>query len=552
MVAKPSFAQTNDLASPNLAPGVPQNLHTLTQSVFIEILSTIGCQLTGIDITSSNGKCLGVNTKTGQIGYAKNGGGGLLGIAGNAITMLYITPPASTSDYVHYLTDHFGIAGHAYAQTTGYGYNSLKPLLPLWIAFRNITYLFVIIILVAIGIAIMLRIKIDPRTVMTIENQLPKVIIGLILITFSFAIAGFLIDLMYLFMYLGVNIIAQADKGLAIDLAKITGKTAFGVANELFPAAGPQVGPVQFGGLIGIILSVTGAFKDIIGSLLSGTFVGPIVAALLLAVSSFLTGPVGIAGAIVCSAGSFLGGLLGDKGIPVLSGIGAGIGGVCGQVGVGLIDIAAAVIVFLIASIALLITLVRVWFALLKAYIFTLFNIVLAPFYFFFGMLPGSPLGFDTWFKDMIANLSAFPVTLLFLLIGSYFMRNFKAAPGLFVPPFVGGLGTDYGANINGTPLGFGAQAGTSGIGTLIGFGVILLTPQVINMTRALVKAPENKFTSAIGQALGAGAGAAQRIGSGTFNTLFGEYTTIKPGQGIVKDESLISRALKSAGIKRG
>jgi len=71
-------------------------------------------------------------------------------------------------------------------------------------------------------------------------------------------------------------------------------------------------------------------------------------------------------------------------------------------------------------------------------------------------------------------------------------------------------------------------------------------------MTRALVKAPENKFTSAIGQALGAGAGAAQRIGSGTFNTLFGEYTTIKPGQGIVKDESLISRALKSAGIKRG
>ena len=55
----------------------------------------------------------------------------------------------------------------------------------------------------------MLRIKIDPRTVMTIQNQIPRVIICIILITFSYAFAGAMIDVMWAVTYMGVNKITQ-------------------------------------------------------------------------------------------------------------------------------------------------------------------------------------------------------------------------------------------------------------------------------------------------------------------------------------------------------
>ena len=85
---------------------------------------------------------------------------------------------------------------------TGTGFDGLKPLLPLWTVFRNIVYILFVLVFVIIGVAIMLRLKIDPRTVMTIQNQIPKLIIGILLVTFSFSIAGFLIDIMYTSIYL--------------------------------------------------------------------------------------------------------------------------------------------------------------------------------------------------------------------------------------------------------------------------------------------------------------------------------------------------------------
>ena len=49
---------------------------------------------------------------------------------------------------------------------------------------------------------------------MTIQNQIPKIIISLILVTFSFAIAGFLIDLMWVSIYVVINLMSQADPNI--------------------------------------------------------------------------------------------------------------------------------------------------------------------------------------------------------------------------------------------------------------------------------------------------------------------------------------------------
>jgi len=46
----------------------------------------------------------------------------------------------------------------------------------------------------------MFKVKISPQAVISIQSALPKIIITLILVTFSYAIAGFLIDIMYVVM----------------------------------------------------------------------------------------------------------------------------------------------------------------------------------------------------------------------------------------------------------------------------------------------------------------------------------------------------------------
>lgn len=127
-------------------------------------------------------------------------GQGAVQSLGNLIAGMYANPPASSVEYFADLGQNLGIAKPAYAQ--GFGFERLGPILPIWRAFRNIAYLFFVVIFVIIGFAIMFRVKINPQTVISIQNALPRIVIALILVTFSYAIAGLLIDLMYVAIFL--------------------------------------------------------------------------------------------------------------------------------------------------------------------------------------------------------------------------------------------------------------------------------------------------------------------------------------------------------------
>ncbi len=157
---------------------VPQTMHTYTQGLLIEIISALNCQITGIDPLQNDRRCLGVDAQSGKIGFVENGGGAI-GLMSSMIVMLY-TPPVQTSDFTKYLAQNFGVVKPAYAQAkcAGIGYCGLMPLITLWAAFRNIVYLVFVIVFIIVGFGIMLRVKIDPRTVMSIEYQIPKIIIG--------------------------------------------------------------------------------------------------------------------------------------------------------------------------------------------------------------------------------------------------------------------------------------------------------------------------------------------------------------------------------------
>jgi hypothetical protein len=124
------------------------------------------------------------------------------------IAGMYQNPPASGIYYARTLFEDIGFAEPAYAQ--GIGYSSLRALQPIWIMFRNIAYMIIVVILVAIGFMVMFRMKINPQTVISIQNSLPNIVVTLIVITFSYAIAGFMIDLMYFSISMIVSIFGQA------------------------------------------------------------------------------------------------------------------------------------------------------------------------------------------------------------------------------------------------------------------------------------------------------------------------------------------------------
>ena len=347
-----SFAQTqtntqatNQYLAPNTNPDVPNNLHTWTQNVMLEVMSAMACQLTGIDITTTDHKCLGQDTKTGKIGYVNNGGG-VLGFTSNMIVALY-TPPARTGDFVNYLASNFGIAKPALAATDpGLGFNAISPLTNLWVVFRNLVYVLFVIVFLVIGIAIMFRVKIDPRTVMTVQNQIPKVIIGIILVTFSFAIAGFLIDLMYTVSYLLVGLIAHADP-IPVQssfIGNLVGSTnPFNALGTIAPG-GPTT---TFTGGIG---DIAGGAAQAIGGHLGDFFANDLGRSV-----SAIVG--GIIGMISVGSTSFLGFSVGF--------IGALVGAIAGPAIAGSI---LSLIGFLVIAISIIATLFRLWFQLIMAY----------------------------------------------------------------------------------------------------------------------------------------------------------------------------------------
>lgn len=122
----------------------------------------------------------------------------------------------------------------AYAQGLGYAKLGQGTIRSLWTATRNISYLIIVVLLIASGFMVMFRTKINPQTVVTIQMIIPKLAISLVLITFSYAIVGFVIDMIYVAIVavLGLLNISgvqffQPGTGLATAITQFTGDFHF-------------------------------------------------------------------------------------------------------------------------------------------------------------------------------------------------------------------------------------------------------------------------------------------------------------------------------------
>ncbi len=432
IIPKTSFAATNLEEQKKARDGLTQEglvRHQWSSTIFEGLFTLTGIEADQGDPTAQ--------AEPGALQYASE-------LAGS----IYANPAASGIYYAQDILQNLG-AKTAYAQ--GVGFEGLKPILKAWKAFRNVTYVLFTIVFVGVGLAIMLRIKISPQAVITIENAIPKIIGTLILVTFSYAIAGFLIDLMYVIMALGISIL-----------------TSQGINPTFSAIEWPNWLPwVPWEATVGPRKVINWGFFALI--------------------PMFFSNKAGI---------KIIGGAIGGT-IGIISGaISGGITAIPGGLGGAVVGV---VLVQLIWSVIALILLFKLLFGLIKAYINIIISIIFSPFHIMLGAIPGLQVGgFGNWAKGLFTELMIFPAVAIIAIIGNYILQMPKLGK-MWVAPLIGppqlDLAGEWFPDLSG-------NLASLFIKTIIGMGFLLILARIPDIIRQAMK-KESPYGAAIGEALG-------------------------------------------------
>lgn len=138
----------------------------------------------------------------------------------NLLSVIFADRPLSGVTYFKDMARKFHIIPEAKAAGPGFGYGALDPIRSLWTAARDVSYGFFVFAIIIMAFMIMFRVKISPQVVVSVQSALPKIAIALLLVTFSYAIAGFLIDLMY--VVIGIIALIFSQTGFFSSAATAT------------------------------------------------------------------------------------------------------------------------------------------------------------------------------------------------------------------------------------------------------------------------------------------------------------------------------------------
>jgi len=406
----------------------------------------------------------------------KNFNKSILGRTSNLITLTYSNPPASGVYWAYSSLENAGFIPKTYA-AEGLGFNALKPFMNIWKVFRDICYMLLVIVLIAIGFMVMFRTKINPQTIISVENALPRIVISLILITFSFPIAGLLIDLMYVFIVIAIAILG--NKGNFFNITefqnKYLGANFFTIGTGLFPL---------------------GFFTTI------GRLANSIVALLPIIINQFLRLALGITGSI----------LLMQLSHPIFSTLSSinetvsgniatePVGGIfeifiegiisvlLGIVGFGLGYTSLTIVVGILVFFTFIFTLFRIFFLLFSSYIKIFLMAIFSPFFALFEAIPGKN-SFSYWLKSLSAEIFVFPIVIICFAL-SYLIINILPLNGnIWQPPFL-------------------TQLDPEAFTTLLAIGILFLIPDIVKLVKQMFGIKDTPINLGVGTYFG-GAGAA-------------------------------------------
>ncbi len=417
------------------------------------IAAILGQNIVNCVVGASSGD-LGTVIKCGAALLPTNAGIGLPAASGGAVTGLaYLTGslvnfrPASGVGYVKEKASALHIISPTYAQQTGVGFSTLSPVQTLWSAVRNISYALMVVVIIVMAFMIMFRTKISPQTVITVQSALPKIVVGLILITFSYAIAGFLVDLMY--------VVVGAFAAM-INIAGTTGSGA--ISSSSVPDLFVQL--TSLNGLVSISIGIA-------------------IFALILAAGGAVLGAAVIPATFV---------------LPVL-GTGATLGGS---------------IVLIIFAAFLLFILFRLFILMVRTAAETVLLIVVGPLMILTETL-GAGGGFLGWIRRVLGNLAVYPTVAIMIFLAHYFFWGWFLGGILGgIGEVLGLCGSGVSLNTYCIkPVGFGSinlpgmPISTTVLGFFISFIILFLIPRTAHVIEAMI----NRKPVDVGGAVAQGAG---------------------------------------------
>lgn len=358
----------------------------------------------------------------------------------------------------------FSLIPEAQAQT-GFGFGALDVIQDMWSTSRNIAFGLFVLASVVLAFMIMFRVKISPQVVISVQSSIPKMIFALILVTFSYAIAGFLIDLMYV-VYGVLGLLLRDFMPFFKPSAEamfnfLVGGRLFGIPADIGIFGLVAVYAVLFVFCLALTLFTTlGVLPSLIGA-------GVTLVAFMTPLSGFL-------------------------------------------VTIGTLLIVASII-FLIFII------IKIIFSLLKTYVNILLLTIFAPLQIVAGVFMPS-IGFNAWLKSYISNLAVFVLTsvmfylaFVFLIIGTKTGLDAMAGAGPFIEfvfKLLLGSGITSGVDAFKQPAGWpplvGGANGSLGL-ILIGVSFVVFSsiPKANEIIQSFISGKPFSYGSAIGEAVG-------------------------------------------------
>lgn len=500
--AKPSFAQNTTSPSSNevttgavnyplLTQNLPPQSPHLTSLAFYNLSHAISCVILG---QSPVAPCLEYKFVQDATGSVKaipylssiNTGNGILGTSVSMVAIVISTPPIRSSEFLANFGDQIGIKS-AHAQVVGSGSGVLAPIFKLWEVSRNIAYLAMIMIFVFVGLMVMFRQKLNPQTVVSVQMALPGLIIGLVMITFSYFLASLISDL----AFVGTNIVgyyfALAQGGTGLTQTPLV--TTTGEEQNVLNIFTRYTGILDEGAVGDALHTVWDNISDGNARLLT-----TLSAAFVYQISSQVFSVANI----IPFAG---------EGIKQFLSAGAGIKTLNdprGMVGLALSWIAGIILIY---------SMFRLLMKLISNLLNIIFLTITAPFQFLAASIPGKQGLLTKWFFNMLCNVLAFPA-----VVGVFYFVAFILGVTDPALPLGGGKAASV-VNTSTFPLLGGLDLKI--LNLLLAFGALIALPSIPDAICKSVGKP-GAFAGVLGGAIGAGIASGQKysgqIGQGAAN----------------------------------
>ncbi|MEI7653582.1 MAG: hypothetical protein WCJ70_04930 [bacterium] len=392
--------------------------------------------------------------------------------AANVLAVPFSSPPASGVAWLGDTLEHVGFVPKSYAQ--GIGFSALGSYREVWKIMRDAAFLLITLVIVISGFIIIFGIKVGEKAGVAIEEMLPRLVIVLIMISLSYAIVGFMIDLMYIVMFIAFSVMAPILHLTPEAYSRALNSIATGSPGSLWSLVMSQdiaansyietgkalfsLMPTLFQGVVSAITSqvVPSAMVAIVGSMVGG--VGGIVGKFASAkgASSVLKNAgEATKGFGTANFARVINFISGKETVKVAEDTKTTIASLILAIG-GLILTAietfgAPMLTPYLVALLLVVTNIylffKLYFMIFSAYVEIIINMIFAPLFIMLHALPGSK-NMYTWFKSLAVNLLIFPAVLVLLMISGFVSNakgphtTFDNSGNFWAPPFLNSIGS--------------------------------------------------------------------------------------------------------------